>query len=112
MEEKNIFNYDELEEKYNIHIEYPGKAKTSLKLRLMSKLCCTYRSLREMTLPYIPMGKREKFYWLLKDRYQGRKIENSVNNQENAYIKLDFIHMYDFIPKERMEVFVKELARF
>lgn len=49
MEEKNIFNYDELEKKYNIHINYPGKAKTSFKLQVMSKLCCICRGKRCLT---------------------------------------------------------------
>lgn len=110
---KPVLDYKPLEKKYGIKLNYPNKARMTYRDKIMSNMCILYRNIREKTMYRIPLTKREERYWLFKENYRLREEDNSakIANGE-PFINVDFIHMFDCLPKENIPQFLKQLAEF
>lgn len=110
---KPELDYKSLEKKYGIKVNYPNKSRIPGRDKIMSNMCMLYRNIREKTIHRIPLTKKEKRYWILKENHCLREEDNSAKKAKgNPFINIEFIHMFDCLPKENMSQFLKELSEF
>ncbi|SHK43494.1 hypothetical protein [Hespellia stercorisuis] len=108
------FEYKELQEKYGISIDYPGKGKKSLKSKLMLFLYNNYKKWRKRTEKIIPLTENEQIYQSFSSKSYRQKMtyNNAPLESDTSFYNIQYIHMFDFIPKESMEKFSNEINAF
>lgn len=105
------FNYIELEQKYEITVDFPRKSKGVYRNRCMIRMRNVYAKIREKTKSIILLTQMEEIY--LNDRSEKvRKKDTPFIETEHPYYEIEFIHMVDYIPKEGMDKFSKEMNKF
>ena len=79
----------------------------------------TYKNIRLFFTKFKPLSEDEKYRFDDEDPFiekQAAKMPEGFNYIENqkdeGYLKLDYIDLYDYLPKEDLESFMKELSDF
>lgn len=103
------FDFKDLEEKYDFKINYPGMYRRSIKTFLMQKSFDIYITLRKSVTYIFPFVFKEEKYNSYRIKHPIKRGSNSPENVETSFYNNEFIHMYDFIPKENMVRLVKEI---
>lgn len=104
-------NYIELEQKYGMTVDFPRKSKIIYRNRCMIRMRNVYAKIREKTKSIIPLTQMEEIY--LSDRSKKvQKKDKPFIETEHPYYKIEFVHMFDYIPKEGMDKFSKEINKF
>lgn len=107
------FDYTKIEQKYGITVECPRNNKVTFKNKCMTKMRNLYAKIREKTKNKIPLTKKEEIYLGAEKGFERlRKNDKPFIETEHPYYKIEFIHMIDYIPKENMERFRKEINKF
>nr|DAW21796.1 MAG TPA: hypothetical protein [Caudoviricetes sp.] len=107
------FDYTQLEQKYGITVKYPRNNKVTFRNKCMAKMRNTYAKIRKKTKNRIPLTEKEEIYLGAEKGVEKLKKNNeSFIETEHPYYKIEFIHMVDYIPKENMEKFRKEINKF
>lgn len=107
------FDYTQMEQKYGITVKYPRNNKVTFRNKYMTKMRNMYAKIRIKTKSIIPLSETEKFY--LRDREEFERKQNKKRpfiETEHPYYNIQFIHMFDYIPKENMGKFHKEVNKF
>lgn len=103
-------DYIELEKKYGVTINYPGKNEVTFRNKCMIGMRNIYVKIREKTRDIIPLTQMEEIF--LGERTRKQKEKKVFIETEKPYYKIEFIHMVDYIPKEDMGRFCKEINKF
>lgn len=107
------FDYTQLEQKYGITVKYPRSDKVTFRNKCMAKMRNTYAKIRKKTKNRIPLTEKEEIYLGAEKGVEKLKKNNeSFIETEHPHYKIEFIHMVDYIPKENMERFRKEINKF